>query len=91
MVRVRVRGRLTPTLTLALALATNRNQVEQFDEGWLCLLHAATGAGAAGPIGGPPRFRTRTSASGVCVRAPHSACASPAAAAGDAPGGHSPE
>jgi hypothetical protein len=56
-------------------------EVEQFDEGWLCLLHAAAGTG----VGAPPRFRTQTTASGVCVRAPQSA--SPAVAAEGAAGG----
>ena len=56
-------------------------EVEQFNEGWLCLLHAAAGTG----VGGPPRFRTQTTASGVCVRAPQAA--SPAAAAEGAAGG----
>ena len=45
------------------------NQVEQFDEGWLCLLHAATGVGAAGPIGGP-RFRTDERLQKVCATPP---------------------
>jgi len=43
------------------------DEVPQYDEGWICLLRAAEAAAAA-PLGGPPRFKTRTTPAGVCVR-----------------------
>jgi hypothetical protein len=59
-------------------------EVAQFDEGWICLLHAGGAAAAAAVVGGPPRFRAQTLASGMYVRAAQEAAAAAAGPEGAA-------